>query len=832
MEIAVGFLFLGWSVLLYFVFKKYFTRTFTSLREVVQWTSIVSPGCVILNKNGSLQQTFEYRGPDLETVTASEMDATVANINGILKRLSGGWALYADAHRITCKEYPKSQFPDGISAMINEERRLLFGQGEHFETRYYLTLVWLPPDDRTSWVRELFVKRQTKKQHDNYKGVHLKTFQREARRIYDLLEKWLCDIRPLTNDETLTYLHSCVSPKRHPVKASGAWAVADQVVDSGLIPALEPQLGKHHLRTICVRNFPDVTYPGIFDELNKLNFEYRWTSRFIPLDKSDALNMTREITRKWFNNRQTAFEQIREAVTQTPSALINNDSVKKMRDSEEVALEIASNRVSYGFYTTTITILDLDEKRIEKKVQLVEKTINGLGFQTITESYNAVEAWFGTLPGHCGANIRIPPISSMNWVHLFPLSATWAGPETNKHWGGPPLVYAQTSDRTPFRFDLHTNGPVGHTLIVGPTGQGKSALLALMAVQSRKYESSQCFIFDKGGSMRTLCAGLGGIFYDLGKESDTLSFQPLANLDQPDEIEWALEWVLDLLKNENVSPITPEIKSTIYKALESVKASPRELRSMSTLHTYIMDDTLKAALFNYTQSGPYGKLFDANDDTLTANPFQVFEMETLIETKISVVEPTLRYLFHRLEKYFGGNKRTLLMLDEAWTYLLSETFKKQINKWLRELRKKDVDVVFATQSLDEIGRSSIAPIIIDACMTKVYLPNKKAREENMLPLYRSFGLNNTEIQKISEATGQRQYYFKSSKGNRMMEFGLERCPLALAYCAASSKEEQAKVKEILKTYGPAHFNEYWLTYKGLHEHLSIYQAFTGIKKIS
>ena len=47
-------------------------------------------------------------------------------------------------------------------------------------------------------------------------------------------------------------------------------------------------------------------------------------------------------------------------------------------------------------------------------------------------------------------------------------------------------------------------------LIVGPTGAGKSVLLALMALQFRRYAGSQVYIFDKGYSARAAVLAMGG----------------------------------------------------------------------------------------------------------------------------------------------------------------------------------------------------------------------------------------------------------------------------------------------------------------------------------
>ena len=165
--------------------------------------------------------------------------------------------------------------------------------------------------------------------------------------------------------------------------------------------------------------------------------------------------------------------------------------------------------------TATLTVWDENPQTADEKLRLAEKIIQGRDFTCIAESVNAVEAWLGSLPGHAYANVRQPPISTLNLAHMIPLSAVWAGPERNDHLDGPPLLFARTEGATPFRLSLHV-GDVGHTLVVGPTGAGKSVLLALIALQFRRYPGSQVFAFDFGGSIRAAALAMGGDWHDLG----------------------------------------------------------------------------------------------------------------------------------------------------------------------------------------------------------------------------------------------------------------------------------------------------------------------------
>ena len=129
--------------------------------------------------------------------------------------------------------------------------------------------------------------------------------------------------------------------------------------------------------------------------------------------------------------------------------------------------------------------------------------------------------------------------------------------------------------------------------------------------------------------------------------------------------------------------------------------------------------------------------------------WQAFEMEHLMHSR-SALLPVLTYLFRRLEKRFDGSP-TLMILDEAWLYLTESLFAAKIREWLKVLRKKNVAVIFATQSLSDIADSAIAPAIIENCPTRIFLPNGNALEERTRKVYESFGLNERQLQILQQS---------------------------------------------------------------------------------
>ena len=221
----------------------------------------------------------------------------------------------------------------------------------------------------------------------------------------------------------------------------------------------------------------------------------------------------------------------------------------------------------------------------------------------------------------------------------------------------------------------------------------------------------------------------------------------------------------------------------------------------------------------YTLDGSFGRLLDAAEDRLALAEVQCFETEALMR-QASVVLPVLTYLFHRLEDRFaslsetGENGRpTLLILDEAWIYLDTPVFAARIREWLKVLRKKNVAVVFATQSLADIADSAIAPAIIESCPQRIFLPNDRAIEPQARAAYERFGLNDRQVELIARATPKRHYYLQSRRGNRLFELGLG--PIALALCGASDPAAQALIDRVLAEHGAEGFAAAFLAARGL-----------------
>jgi type IV secretion/conjugal transfer VirB4 family ATPase len=786
------------------------------LPDYLPWAALVAPG-VVLQKDAILQKTIAFRGPDLASSGDAELTGAVARLNNALKRLGSGWALFVEAQRFESNAYPSSSWKQPAAWIFDLERRKGFeAAGSHFESSYYLTFVWQLPARGEKRAQALFFDDPEEGRANQENERDVQHFTKTIAELVDIMRGVFAEVAELDDAETLAYLHSCVSTNRHPIAVPEVPMYLDAILpDMAYTPGDVPMLGDSFVPTCCIVAFPGTSVPGLLDDLNHLQVEYRWVTRFICLDREAAKSEIEKYRKRWWSKRKGLVTMLKEEATKQESALVDNAAANKAADADAGLQELGEDLVSFGYFTATITVWDADLTVARRKLQSVKQVIQARGFTVRDETLNSRDAWLGSLPGHVYANVRRPLISSLNLAHLMPLSAIWAGAPENEHLlavsgVGHPHVCCSTTGSTPFRLNLNV-GDVGHTLIVGPTGSGKSTLLSTLTLQWLKYPNAQVIIFDKDRSARAPTLAVDGSIYEPGNPDCPVAFQPLARIHRRSEQVWASRFVLDLLAAQHVDE-SPDVQRDVDEAIALTAAAPVAERTMSSLVNHLASLSLKGALRPYTVAGNYGQIFDATKDDLREGFWQMFEMGHLMSLGEEAIVPALAYLFHRVEERFDG-RPTLMVLDEAWLFLSHPIFMRRLQAWLKTLRKKNVYVVFATQEVADAAESPITATIVSACHTKIYLPDEEALTPQMTKAYRDFGLSDTEIGILARAQKKRDYYYRSVKGRRL--FRLDLGPVGLAFTAMSSPDDQKVLDRICETSAGTDRAEQILRHRGL-----------------
>lgn len=774
---------------------------------------------ICLNKDGSIMATFRYRGPDLASSVDEELAVLTNRLQAEIGLLKTNNVLYFEAQRVPTTAYETTDyFCDNVTRGIDAERAALFESGRYFESHFYCTFWHKPPVERQEKIKEIMIEGREKKitKADD-------VFENFGEMLYKFTKSMAnlgVEVEFLDEDALITYLHTTVSAENRPLKCPDASIPIDRFLyDTPLYGGLEPQLGDKHLRVIAPISFGNDTQFGMFDEFNRLDFPLRWVTRAYTMSKLDVSDELDSERRKLKGKTQSLTATIADATIR--NGMQNNENiddvaVDRLAEVRDAMNAVEGDHISFVYYSTAVLVMDEDRETVDEKAKLIRQIFIERGIKVAKiEDFNAVDTFFSCVPGKQG-NVRQPMISTGNLVHMMPLALAWSGSAWNKHLDAPPLLYAQTDGASPFRLNLHIKD-VGHSLMIGPTGAGKSVCLNTIEAQFAKYKNARIIIFDKGASSKVLTYGVGGKFYDVGK-AKSLSFQPLAHIDDEDERQWALDWLCDFLAEEGVDT-TPDQKAIIRDSLATVAGMEQKYRTMTTFISFLQSRQLKEAFYSLAladdsgNKGEYGEIFDSDRDHLAISRWQSFEMETLMNAK-RIVGTTLMYIFHRIENVVknateGEQGPTLIVLDECWVFFQNPMFAEKIKEWLKTLRKYNTSVLFATQSLDDVAKSAIFDTVLSSCQSRIFLPDKLAITQNRQELYHQFGLNSQQINLLAHAQSQREYYYDGPQGSRLFNLALDLCPFTLAYVAVGDAA-LAKCKRILEDYGEERFNEMWL----------------------
>ena len=531
--------------------KEYDYEDSTHVSDYLPWGFLLNDNLgIIVNKNGSLQKTFKIIGKDLDSSTNTDLLQMKSILNNVLKRINGNWSLHMEVKRNIAKSCLYSRMPDSLTQKFEDIRNHTFnskGEKTYFEDLTYLTLTYLPSIDSVSGLKNKLVEDVEKKEKNEFENIDI--FKREINEIYLMLKDVFVMIEPLNDSETLTYLHNSFSQndeqKITPIKTYLDRYISDTPITTGLIP----KIGDEYLGVISLLDFPQSSTPCLFDFLNEMSIKYRFVSRYIFIDNKKAKKKAESYKKKWATNRKKFLTALIDKVLKQDSEEVNENVLEREAEADAIFNQLQNENIGMGYYTFTITLRNKDQEILAKDIETLIAKIQSLGFVAIRETMGVLPAFFGSLAGDIEHNIRRPLIPTLTLADLLPMSTIWAGEDWNKHLNAPPLLTCTSNNSTPFRLNLH-QGDVGHTAIFGQTGGGKSVLLCTLASNFRKYKNGQVIIFDKGGSSRVLTRGVGGIFYDLGKEN--ITFQPLANIDNQLERQWAFEWVCGIFERENI----------------------------------------------------------------------------------------------------------------------------------------------------------------------------------------------------------------------------------------------------------------------------------------
>lgn len=771
----------------------------------------------LLLKNGGFMRVYKITNRDLNFV--DNFKFLIDSLNAAMMKLGSGMMIHYETQKVP-KRKPRekaSQFSPLPTVLFQENRENVFENFDFYEINHYLTISYFYDYNKEKNLDEIIALGKKKISKKAYIKQNEKIYKEFDSRVRDLLYQLRLAIakepEPVIDGELMDFLYRTINPltSRTNLKAPPMLYPVDEFLSDSQVINRNGVLNVegYFTKTISIKLFADKVIPQIFSDLEDLPFPFRSVTRLIGLSKEEAIKTIKNVEKYQFGKRYNAFQILFNGL-HGGRKLDNGDitRVQKAEEAKAARMELQNNQVSYGYYTFSVIVGGKTIEEATNRADEVRRLIGTFGFTAKDDKFNAIDVYFGAMPGNVKQNIRMAPMDSKALADMLPLSSVYDGDPYDQAFKAPNLFTTMADDRI-FYFNNKVSGDVGHTMILGRTGSGKSTLLGLIEASFLKYASkytdsrgkvhnvgSQVFIFDKGSSSKVLTMTSGGKFYDMGSP-EAASFQPLRNIHINKTLEWAFDWVTMIVAQEMPSLAeNVENRSKIKEAIQSLATMEPDERTLTRLKWLLNDHDLQGALEPYCQGGAYGNYFDKIEKGIQSANITTFEMGEIME-KEKVVTPILDYLFHVIQTQ-KTNKGipTLIVLDECWVFFKNKKMADKIAEWLKVLRKQNATVIFATQSIEDIENSSIASAVKSACMTKIFLPDTEGGTSP--ELYEKYALSQKAIHTIQNSTPKKDYLYTSEYGVRKFQLMLD--STQLAYVGASRAEDLTKITELSELY--------------------------------
>ena len=673
----------------------------------------------LITHDEKLIRIIKVKGFSFETADDIDIDIKKRTRNNLLKSMSSGnFSLYFHTVRRKEKGFPEGSMPEGFSRDLNEAWQQRHSDSECYVNEHYFTIIRGLSKGGISGIQNMITKIQhqaDKSSWENFMNDAYEELEEATERILNGFSSYgaeLLEMRESENgffSEPLEFLARLVNcgnsqPLLLPLGDIAHYLPLNRLFFGNKTIEIHSLNGVKYAGVVSVKEYRPSTHSGILDGFMQMPFELIVSQSFSFVDRAIAISSMQLQQRRLTQSEDVATSQI--------------GAIDEALDSA------MSGEFAFGLHHLTILCIHDTLKKTETALSLATVQLSNCGINGVREKINLEPAYWAQLPGNNDYMARRSTVNTLNIASFASFHNYPTGKRDGNHWGNA-LTVLNTSSGTPYFFNFHIRD-VGHTMIVGPTGAGKTVLLNFLCAQAQKFRP-KLFFFDKDRGAEIFVRSIGGI-YIIPSASKVSGFNPFQLADTLENRSFLVEFLKALVSTDSKSIPAHEI-DRINEAVAGNFKIPKEKRRLRNLAPFMGlmgPGTIAGKLAKWHSNGSHAKLFDNEVDLIDLDASRTFgiEMGHILQDK-EAIGPVLLYLFQRIQNSIRGEP-TMIVLDEAWALIDNPVFAPKIKDWLKVLRKLNAMVVFATQSVEDATKSDISDTLIQQTSTQIFLPNLKA----------------------------------------------------------------------------------------------------------
>ncbi|MGZ2488303.1 type IV secretion system protein VirB4 [Rhizobium pisi] len=530
---------------------------------------------------------------------------------------------------------------------------------------------------------------------------------------------------------------------------------------------------------LSIKEYPPFTGPGMLDGLLQVNHEFILTQSFTIADKPVAQERITRLQRQIAASDE-AGSDVENDIDFALNSLLNQEAV-------------------FGFHHLSLLCLSRDLDGINKAVSELGACLTDMNINWLREDLNTEATFWAQLPGNHAYIARKAMLSSANFSGLSSMHNFASGQSDGLHWGCP-ITILETTSQTPYWFNFHQRD-IGHFLVTGPTGSGKTVALTFLLAQAfRVRPTPKAVFFDKDRGAEIFIRAINGTYEVLTPGRPT-GFNPLQLENTGENREFLLRLLKTMLRRGDGGDFDQQEEDVLERAIVRLMQEPAAERNLANLSGLLTGrsradpNDIHARLRPWID-GEKAWLFNARHDVLSFSGRTTFGFDmTSILDNDEVRTPALMYIYHRLDELFDGTP-VMIFMDEGWRLLKDKTFSDFIVDKMKTIRKLNGIVGFGTQSAADIVRSPAAHTLIEQSATNIHFPNPRADEESYIG---RFGLTVKEFNFIRNTPPEkRAFLIKHGNDSVIARLDLSSMPDLIKVLSGRMEtiEECARLREI------------------------------------